>query len=43
VETRDHPWLVAVQWHPELTAGDDPVQQRLFDALAKAALVPHAG
>ena len=43
VETRDHPWLVAVQWHPELTAGDDPVQQRLFDSLAKAALVPHAG
>lgn len=43
VEIRDHPWLVAVQWHPELTAGDDPAQQRLFDALAKAALVPHAG
>ncbi len=25
-------WLVAVQWHPEDTAGRDPVQQRLFDA-----------
>jgi gamma-glutamyl-gamma-aminobutyrate hydrolase PuuD len=25
-------WTVAVQWHPEATAGDDPVQQRLFDA-----------
>jgi putative glutamine amidotransferase len=24
-------WLVAVQWHPELTAADDPVQQSLFD------------
>jgi putative glutamine amidotransferase len=26
-------WMVAVQWHPEDTAADDPVQQRLFDAL----------
>ncbi len=25
-------WVVSVQWHPEVTAGDDPVQQRLFDA-----------
>lgn len=25
-------WVVSVQWHPEATAGDDPVQQRLFDA-----------
>lgn len=25
-------WVVAVQWHPEDTAGRDPVQQRLFDA-----------
>ena len=25
-------WVVAVQWHPESTAGDDPIQQRLFDA-----------
>ena len=25
-------WVVAVQWHPEVTAGDDPIQQRLFDA-----------
>ena len=33
----DHPWLFAVQWHPELTAADDPVQQRLFDALVEAA------
>jgi putative glutamine amidotransferase len=36
-EKPDHPWLVAVQWHPELTAGEDPVQQRLFDALVAAA------
>jgi gamma-glutamyl-gamma-aminobutyrate hydrolase PuuD len=25
-------WVVAVQWHPEVTAADDPIQQRLFDA-----------
>ena len=37
VEMLDHPWLIAVQWHPELTASDDPTQQRLFDDLIKAA------
>ncbi|RIK36198.1 MAG: peptidase C26 [Chloroflexi bacterium] len=37
VEKRDHPWLIAIQWHPELTAADDPVQQRLFDRLVEAA------
>jgi putative glutamine amidotransferase len=36
VEMSDHPWLIAVQWHPELTAERDPVQQRLFDALIAA-------
>jgi putative glutamine amidotransferase len=36
-EKPDHPWLVAVQWHPEITASEDPVQQRLFDALVEAA------
>ena len=30
-------WAVAVQWHPELSAATDPLQQRLFDALVKAA------
>ena len=31
----DHPeqWLLAVQWHPEDTAADDPAQQNLFDTL----------
>ena len=24
-------WVVSVQWHPEATAADDPIQQRLFD------------
>ena len=37
VEKPDHPWLIAVQWHPEITAADDPTQQRLFDALVKKA------
>jgi putative glutamine amidotransferase len=30
-------WLVAVQWHPEMSAADDPAQQALFDALASVA------
>ncbi|MGE3172006.1 MAG: gamma-glutamyl-gamma-aminobutyrate hydrolase family protein [Planctomycetota bacterium] len=30
-------FLLAVQWHPELTAAADPAQQRLFDALVAAA------
>jgi putative glutamine amidotransferase len=38
VEMPGHPWLVAVQWHPELTAAADPGQQRLFDALVKAVI-----
>ncbi|MEI2639370.1 MAG: gamma-glutamyl-gamma-aminobutyrate hydrolase family protein [Microthrixaceae bacterium] len=30
-------WTVAVQWHPEDTAGSDPHQQRVFDELVRAA------
>lgn len=37
MEITDHPWFIAVQWHPELTAESDPVQQRLFDAVVDAA------
>lgn len=37
LEMPAHPWLFAVQWHPELTAAEDPIQQRLFDALVEAA------
>ena len=37
VELPEHAWLVAVQWHPELTAAADPVQQRLFAALVEAS------
>jgi putative glutamine amidotransferase len=36
-EIPDREWLIAVQWHPEVTAGEDPTQQRLFDALVAAA------
>jgi len=37
VEIRGLASLVAVQWHPELTAADDPVQQRLFDEVVRTA------
>lgn len=33
----DEGWLVAVQWHPEATAADDPSQQVLFDTLTEEA------
>ncbi len=35
VEMRSHPFLVAVQWHPEHTAEIEREQQRLFDALVE--------
>lgn len=37
VEKPGHPWFIGVQWHPEVSAADDPVQQRLFDALVASA------
>ncbi len=37
LEMPAHPWLIAVQWHSEITAAADPTQQRLFDALVQAA------
>lgn len=36
-EHETHPFLVGVQWHPELNADKDPIQQRLFDCLVSAA------
>jgi putative glutamine amidotransferase len=36
VELAGHPWMAAVQWHPEMTAADDAAQQRLFDGLVEA-------
>jgi putative glutamine amidotransferase len=32
-----HPFALAVQWHPEMTADQDPEQQALFDAFVAAA------
>jgi putative glutamine amidotransferase len=32
-----HPWLIATQWHPEVSAAQDPSQQNIFDELVKAA------
>jgi putative glutamine amidotransferase len=37
IELTAHPWLIAVQWHPELTAASDPLQQKLFDAIVEEA------
>jgi len=37
IEMPNHPWLIAVQWHPELTASVDPIQQRLFEAIVTIA------
>ena len=33
----DGAFVLAVQWHPEDTAADDPAQQNLFDALVRRA------
>ncbi len=33
----DHGFALAVQWHPEITAGEDPQQQGIFDAFVAAA------
>ena len=37
LELPSHRWLLAVQWHPEVSAADDPTQQRIFDALVQTA------
>jgi len=37
VEHTDLPWMLGVQWHPEITAAEDPAQQRLFDVLVQEA------
>jgi putative glutamine amidotransferase len=38
-----HPFAIAVQWHPEMTAEVDPEQQALFDALVAAAAARQPG
>lgn len=42
MEHRHHPWLVAVQWHPELSPWES-VHSRLFQALVKAAATRNSG
>ena len=37
LELDSHRWLVAVQWHPELSASEDKLQQQLFDALIEVS------
>ena len=36
LEHQQHPWMIAVQWHPELSL-QDPPQQLLFGAFVQAA------
>ena len=31
IESDEYPNLIAVQWHPEISAKDNPLQQKLFD------------
>jgi putative glutamine amidotransferase len=40
VEAVEHEegWIIGVQWHPEETAGQDTVQQAIFDAFARKAV-----
>lgn len=42
VEIDHAPWLMAVQWHPELTAEKDILQQRLFNELVTQAQIQAA-
>ncbi|MEW5725289.1 MAG: gamma-glutamyl-gamma-aminobutyrate hydrolase family protein [Thermodesulfobacteriota bacterium] len=37
VEKPDHPFLLAVQWHPEATFSQDPTSQKVFHAFIAAA------
>ena len=38
IEHANLPWLIGVQWHPEITAAEDVTQQRLFDELVQEAV-----
>nr|HID14900.1 hypothetical protein [Anaerolineae bacterium] len=37
LEAPDHPFCVAVQWHPEAMVESQPVMRRLFEGLVEAA------
>lgn len=36
VISRDHSWVIGVQWHPEAMAASDEVQEQLFEAFVGA-------
>jgi len=38
LDAQRHPWMLGVQWHPELTAAEDTRQQALFSGLVDAAM-----
>jgi putative glutamine amidotransferase len=38
IESDDHPFLIGVQWHPELGALGDDRQRRMFEALVERTL-----
>lgn len=40
LERVDHPWMVAVQWHPELSP-HDVAHKRIFQSLVETAQVQH--
>lgn len=40
IELDSDAWTVGAQWHPEDTAADDRVQQRLFDAFVEQVAAP---
>jgi putative glutamine amidotransferase len=40
LEHEHHPWAIAVQWHPEMSAATDPLQQQIFQAFIEAARSP---
>lgn len=39
VVSREHSWVVGVQWHPEAMADTDPHQRKLFDRFVEASEV----
>ncbi len=40
LEVPDHPYLIGVQWHPEMSADREISQQRLFDGLVEISGQP---
>ena len=35
IELNNHPFCIAVQWHPEHMSKNDPLQQNLFNEFVK--------